>query len=64
MSENRAVVVDPEAAGRLVIRPVAEPAPGRNEAIVRVDQINRCARVDEKGHSGSDQQPGSRTAPA
>src|SRR5216683_6092361 len=36
MSDNRAVVVDPEAAGRLVIRPVAEPVPDRGEAVVRV----------------------------
>ena len=36
MSANRAVVVDPEAPGRLVLRPVAEPVPDRGEAIVRV----------------------------
>jgi NADPH2:quinone reductase len=40
MSDNRAVVVDPEAAGRLVIRPVPDPAPDRVEAIVRVRAIS------------------------
>jgi len=40
MSANRAVVVDPEAPGRLVIRPVPEPAPDRGEAIVRVQAIS------------------------
>lgn len=37
---NRAVVVDPEAPGRLVIRPVADPAPERGEAVVRVRAIS------------------------
>jgi NADPH2:quinone reductase len=37
---NRAVVVDPEAPGRLVIRPVPDPAPDRGEAIVRVRAIS------------------------
>lgn len=40
MSDNRAVVVDPDAPGRLVIRPVAEPVPDRGEAIVRVRAIS------------------------
>ena len=40
MSDIRAVVVDPEAPGRLVIRPVAEPAPDRGEAVVRVRAIS------------------------
>ena len=40
MSANRAVLVDPEAPGRLVIRPVAEPVPDRGEAIVRVRAIS------------------------
>src|SRR6202795_497576 len=40
MNANRAVVVDPEAPGRLVIRPVAEPVPDRGEAIVRVRAIS------------------------
>jgi NADPH:quinone reductase len=37
---NRAVVVDPDAPGRLVIRPVADPAPERAEAVVRVHAIS------------------------
>jgi NADPH:quinone reductase len=40
MSANRAVLVYPEAPGRLVIRPVAEPVPDRGEAIVRVRAIS------------------------
>jgi NADPH:quinone reductase len=40
VSDNRAVVVDPEAPGRLVIRPVADPAPQRNEAVVRVRAVS------------------------
>ena len=40
MSDNRAVVVDPEAAGRLVLRAVPEPTPDRGEAIVRVRAIS------------------------
>jgi NADPH:quinone reductase len=40
MSANRAVVVDPQSPGRLVIRPVPEPAPDRGEAVVRVRAIS------------------------
>jgi NADPH2:quinone reductase len=40
MSANRAVVVDPDAPGRLVIRPVAEPSPDRGEAVVRVRALS------------------------
>jgi NADPH2:quinone reductase len=40
VSANRAVVVDPEAPGRLVIRPVAEPVPDRGEAVVRVRALS------------------------
>jgi NADPH:quinone reductase-like Zn-dependent oxidoreductase len=40
VSANRAVVVDPDAPGRLVLRPVAEPAPDRDEAVVRVRAIS------------------------
>jgi hypothetical protein len=45
---NRAVVVDPEAPGRLVIRPVPDPVPDRGEAIVRVRAIslNRGAKFE------------------
>src|SRR5262249_14109564 len=37
---NRAVVVDPAAAGRLVVASVPDPAPDRGEAIVRVRAIS------------------------
>ena len=40
MSGNRAVVVDPEAPGRLVIRPVPDPIPDRGEAVVRVRALS------------------------
>jgi NADPH:quinone reductase-like Zn-dependent oxidoreductase len=40
MSANRAVVVDPQAPGRLVIQPVPDPVPDRGEAIVRVRAIS------------------------
>jgi NADPH:quinone reductase-like Zn-dependent oxidoreductase len=40
MSDTRAVVVDPQAPGRLVIRAVPEPVPDRGEAIVRVKAIS------------------------
>jgi NADPH:quinone reductase-like Zn-dependent oxidoreductase len=36
----RAVVVDPDAPGRLVIRDVEEPTPGPSEAIVRVHSVS------------------------
>jgi NADPH:quinone reductase-like Zn-dependent oxidoreductase len=37
---HRAVVVDPDSPARLVIRSVPDPAPDRNEAIVRVRAIS------------------------
>jgi NADPH:quinone reductase-like Zn-dependent oxidoreductase len=37
---NTAVVVDPEAPGRLVVRPVPDPVPERPEAVVRVRAIS------------------------
>ncbi len=40
MSNNRAVVVDPESPGRLVLRAVPDPAPDRGEAVVRVRAIS------------------------
>jgi NADPH:quinone reductase-like Zn-dependent oxidoreductase len=40
MSDNRAVVVDPAAPGRLVLRPVPDPIPDRGEAVVRVRAIS------------------------
>ncbi len=40
MSDNHAVVVDPATSGRLVLRPVPDPTPDRDEAIVRVRAIS------------------------
>ena len=40
MSDNQAVVVDPAAPGRLVLRPVPAPTPDRGEAIIRVRAIS------------------------
>src|SRR5512132_2670573 len=40
MSTTHAVVVDPDAPGRLVIGPVAEPVPDRREALVHVRAIS------------------------
>jgi NADPH:quinone reductase-like Zn-dependent oxidoreductase len=37
---NRAVVVDPEVPGRLVVRPVPDPVPDRGEAVVRVTALS------------------------
>ncbi len=37
---NRAIVVDPEAPGRLVVRSVADPTTDRGEALVRVRAIS------------------------
>src|SRR5262245_51797531 len=39
-SSNLAVVVDPDAPGRLVIRAVSEPVPDHGEAIVRVRALS------------------------
>ena len=59
MSTTRAVVVDPEAAGRLVIRPVAEPVPDRAEAVVRVRalSLNR-GEVRRAGMAAAGWRPG------
>ncbi len=40
MSSIRAVVVDPDVAGRFVIREVEAPQPGPSEALIRVEAIS------------------------
>lgn len=56
---NRAVVVDPEAAGRLVVRAVDDPVPDRGEAIVRVKalSLNR-GEVRRSGLAAAGWRPG------
>src|SRR5579875_251117 len=55
MDQVRAVVVDPAAAGRLALKQVPAPAPGRSEALIRVRAISlnlgeiRRARAADPG---------------
>src|ERR1700693_2974604 len=59
MPANRAVVVDPEAPGRLVIRPVAESITDRGEALVRVRAISlNRGEVRRSGMAAAGWRPG------
>jgi NADPH:quinone reductase len=56
---NRAVVVDPNAQGRLVIAPVPDPTPDRGEAIVRVRAISlNRGEVRRAGMAAAGWRPG------
>jgi NADPH:quinone reductase-like Zn-dependent oxidoreductase len=59
MTANRAVVVDPEAPGRLVLRSVADPVPDRGEVIVRVRAISlNRGEVRRAGMAAAGWRPG------
>jgi NADPH:quinone reductase-like Zn-dependent oxidoreductase len=56
---NRAIVVDPNAPGRLAIRPVLDPVPDRSEAIVRVQAISlNRGEVRRSGMADAGWRPG------
>ena len=59
MSTNRAVVVVPEAPGRLAIQPVPPPVPDRGEAVVRVHAISlNRGEVRRSGQAAAGWRPG------
>jgi NADPH:quinone reductase-like Zn-dependent oxidoreductase len=59
MSTNRAVVVVPEAPGRLAIQPVPPAVPDRSEAVVRVHTISlNRGEVRRSGQAAAGWRPG------
>ena len=59
MATNLAVVVDPGAPGRLVLKPVSEPTADRDEAIVRVHAISlNRGEVRRSGMAAAGWRPG------
>jgi NADPH:quinone reductase-like Zn-dependent oxidoreductase len=59
VTTNRAVVVDPEAPGRLVIQSVRPPSPERGEAVVRVRAISlNRGEVRRAGMAAAGWRPG------
>lgn len=59
MATNLAVVVDPDAPGRLVLRPVPEPTTDRDEAVVQVHAISlNRGEVRRSGMAAAGWRPG------